>query len=105
VTTPAISWIRRFIFAGFAKLVRTPHQTHAIPVGIASAFLNAAMTGALSYALRNANARVSHCGFGAMAIKSKRKTSKSSACRNFVGNAFSWTISKSISRARPVFPS
>jgi len=44
-----------------------------MPVGIASVFFNAAMTGASSYGLRNANARVSHRGLGATAIKSKRK--------------------------------
>jgi hypothetical protein len=77
VTTPAIFWIRHFTFAVFAKLVRTPHQIHAMPVGIASVFFNAAVTGASSYGLRNANARVSHRGLGATAIKSKRKTSKS----------------------------
>jgi len=44
-----------------------------MPVGIASVFFNAAITGASSYGLRNANARVSHRGLAATAIKSKRK--------------------------------
>jgi hypothetical protein len=44
-----------------------------MPVGIASVFFSAAVTGALSYAMRNANARVSHLGLG-VTIKSKRKT-------------------------------
>jgi hypothetical protein len=56
-------------------------------------------------AWRNANARESHRRLGANASKSKRKTSKSSACRDFVGSDFWWTISKSISRARPLFSS
>jgi len=49
--------------------------------------------------------QVSHCRLGATAIKSKRKTSKSSACRDFVGDDFWWTISKSFRRARPLYRS
>jgi hypothetical protein len=59
-----------------------------MPLGIASWFFNSAITGVFPYALRKVSARVSHCRLGATAIKSKRKTSKSSACRDFADNDF-----------------
>jgi hypothetical protein len=66
---------------------------------------NCAITGALSYALRNAKMKGSHCLPGAPAIKSSRKINKSSACRDSTGRVLSWTISKSINRARLLFSS
>jgi hypothetical protein len=66
-----------FYVRGICETCPNTTPNHAMPVGIASVFFNAAMTGASSYGLRNANARVSHRGLGATAIKSKRKTSKS----------------------------
>jgi hypothetical protein len=83
-----------------AKLVRTPHQIQAMPLGGDNWRDSCAITGALSYALRNARVRDSHCLPGAAAIKSSRKINKSSACRDIAGRALWWTISKSINRAR-----
>jgi hypothetical protein len=83
-----------------AKLVRTPHQIQAMPLGGANWRDNCAITVALSYASRNAKVRGNHCLPGAMAIKSSRKINKSSACSESAGRALSWTISKSMNRAR-----
>jgi hypothetical protein len=88
-----------------AKLVRTPHQIQAMPLGGVNWRDNCAITGALSYALRNAKMRGIHCLPGEAAIKSSRKINKSSACRDSAGKALSWTISKSINRARFLFSS
>jgi len=84
------------------KLDRTFHQIRAIPRGATRRFCNSSIAAVSPYARRNVSAIGSQRRREVYPAKSSKNTARSSACRTTAGLVLSWTISKSIRRARSV---